>query len=479
MAEFDRLFNELQKRSNVEKGALSKLIEDKKRKVGAGYLTDMGALFLIASDLGISLDYMTGSDLTLKDLYIGANEITITSRVLSIYQIQDYTKKDGSEGHYRRIILFDKDISANATLWDEKTTLIDSLNINLNTVVKIIKGYVRAGLDGRPVLHVGSRGSIEVIEDQELARKLPTIEEVTKDVPAIKSPASHLSIRGSMKTEPKLSQFTRKDGSQGSVVQFYINDIESDQAIRVAIWDSGSKVVESLQIGFVVRLINVKAKMLSYGEIELHGNAGTYLEIISKKIISRSSPMTFRLLSVGPIQEGKSVLALLIDPMNRFYTLIAKDDARDKLLSIKPDSLITCYPREIINSKIICDNEKSIVTKTLDDPTYPKLQSLLLKIRDAQNLDHPVFLEAMALSHASTKDVTTKDSSIIKKAEIMVGDETGERKLVAWRDLTSVLEGFFPGEKIRINAVVPHASGVNEQTFIVRPYSSIERINSG
>jgi replication factor A1 len=475
LAEFDKLFDELQRRSSMDKSALLKLIEEKKRKVGAGYLTDMGALFLVASDLGITLDYVTTSDLTLKDLYIGANEITIISRVLSAYPIQNYTKKDGSKGYYRRIILFDKDNFVNTTLWDEKTTLIDPLNINPNMVVKIIKGYVRAGLDGRPVLHLGSRGSVEVLDDQELAKKLPTIEEMTKDVSAVKSPASHLSIRGSVKTEPKLSQFTRKDGSQGSVIQFYINDIESDQAVRVAIWDSESKAIESLQIGFIVRLINVKAKMLSYGEIELHGDVGTALEIVSKKIVRKASPMTFRLLSIGPTQEGKSASALLIDSVKRFYTLMAKDDARNKLSYIKPDSLITCYPREVINSKIICEDEKSIVAKTLDDSIYPKLQSLTLKIKDASNLDHPVFLEVMALSNVSIKDVTTKDSSIIKKAEIMVGDETGERKLVAWRDLTTLLEGISPGEKLRINAVIPQA-GVNEHIFIIRPYSSIEKI---
>ncbi|MCP8307854.1 MAG: hypothetical protein H3Z54_04080 [archaeon] len=478
MAEFDRLFDELQKRSSMDKSALSKLIEEKKRKVGAGYLTDMGALFLVASDLGITLEYMATSDLTLKDLYIGANEITIISRVLSVYPIQNYTKKDGSQGYYRKIILFDKDNFTKVTLWDEKATLIDSLNINPNTVVRIIKGYVRSSLVGRPELHLGSRGSIEVIDDQELIKKFPTIEEVTKDVSAIKSPASYLSIRGSVKTEPKLSQFTRKDGSQGSVIQFYINDIESDQAVRVAIWDSESKAIESLQIGFIVRLINVRAKMLSYGEIELHGDVGTFFEVVSKKIIHRTSPMTFRLLSIGPTQEGKSSSALLIDSIKRFYTLVAKDDAHNKLLSIKPDSLITCYPREVINSKIVCDDGKSIVTKTLDDPIYPKVQSFLLKIKDTSNLDYPVFLEVIALSHSSIKDVTTKDGSIIKKAEIMVGDETGERKVVAWRDLTKILEGISPGEKLRINAVIPQVSGANEPIFIIRPYSFIGRATS-
>lgn len=478
MAEFDRLFDELQKRSSMDKSALSKLINEKKKKVGAGYLTDMGALFLVASDLGITLEYTMTSDLTLKNLYVGANEITIISRVLSIYPVQNYTRKDGSQGFYRKIILFDKDDSIKATLWDEKAILIDSLNINPNTVVRIIKGYVKADLDGRPVLHLGLRGSIEVVNDQELIRKFPTIEEVTKDISAIKSPASYLSVRGSIKTEPKSSQFTRKDGSQGSVIHFYINDIESDQAVRVAIWDSESKAVESLQIGFIVRLINVRAKMLSYGEIELHGDAGTSLEVISKKIIHKASPMSFRLLSIGPTQEGKSSSALLIDSVKRFYTLLAKNGAYNKLLSIKPDNLITCYPKEIINSKIVCDDEKSIVTKTLDDPIYPKLESLLLKIKDTRNIDHPVFIEAIALSHASIKDVATKDGSIIKKAEIMVGDETGERKIIAWRDLSILLERISPGEKLRINAIIPQMSENNEPVFIIRPYSSIEKITS-
>ncbi|MEM3382949.1 MAG: hypothetical protein QXL52_00190 [Nitrososphaerales archaeon] len=475
MAEFDKLFNELQKQSNIDKNVLLKMIEEKKKRVGAGYLTDMGALFLVASDLGITLDHLMTSDLTLKNLYIGANEITVLSRVFSIYPIQNYIKKEGTQGYYRKIILFDKDDFIKAILWDEKANLIESLNINPNTVLRIIKGYVKSDLNGRPVLHLSSRGSIEVVNDQDLIKNLPSIEEVTKDVSKIKSPKPFLSVRGSIKTEPKLSQFTKKDGSQGSVIQFYINDIDSDQAVRVAIWDNESKALENLQIGFIVRLINVRAKMLSYGEIELHGDAGTSFEIISKKIIHKTSPMTFRLLSIGPAQE-KILSALLIDSMGRFYTLLAKNGAYNKLLSIKPDSLITCYPKEIIDSKIVCDDEKSIITKTLDDPIFPKIQSLLLKIKDTKNVDHPVFIEAIALSHASIKDVTTKDGSIIKKAEIIIGDETGERKMVAWRDLSILLEGISPGEKLRISAIMPQMLGNNELIFILRPYSSIEKI---
>ncbi|MCP8312063.1 MAG: hypothetical protein L6M37_03805 [Candidatus Methylarchaceae archaeon HK02M1] len=475
MMNFDELFDELQKRSNLDRSALLKLIEEKKRKVGAGYLTDRGAIFLVASDLSVSLDQVGTSDLTIKNLYIGANEITIVARVLSVYPIRTYMRRDGSQGYYSRMILFDGDDFTRSVLWDEKANLIETLNINPDIVVRVAKGYVKAGLDGRPVLHVGSRGNIEVIDDEKLISKFLTVDEITKDVSGIKSPTSFVSVRGSVVTEPKLSEFIRKDGGQGSVVLFYMNDIEDDETHRVAIWDSESELISRLKPGSIVRLINVKAKMTSYGEIELHGDAGTFLEVISKEIVPKASPMIFRLLSIGPKQEERRISALLVDSKKRFYTLMARGDACDKILSIEPGNLITCYPKEIIDSKIVCDDDKSIIPKTLDDAIYLKSQSLFLKVKEISNVDTPVFLEAIALSHVRIKDVATKDSLIVKRAEIMIGDETGEIKIIAWRDLTRLFEGISSGDRLRIGGVVPQMSGT-ELTLLIRPYSSIEKI---
>jgi len=476
MTDFDRLFDELQKLSKLNKSTLLKLIEEKKLKVGAGYLTDRGAIFLVASDLGISLDQVATSDLTLKNLYIGANEITIVTRVLSTYPIRTYVRRDRSEGHYRRIVLFDGDDSARSILWDEKTNLIEDLNIKPDMVVRVTKGYVKAGLDGRPILHVGSRGSIEVIDDEGLINKFPILDNMTKDVSEIKSPTPCVSVRGYMGTEPKLSKFVKKDGSQGSLIQFYINDIEDNQAVRIAIWDNESKAISDSKLGSIVRLVNLRAKMGSYGEIELHGDEGTFLEVISKEIVHKVSPMTFRLLSTGPIQEGRRISSLLVDSTKRFYTLMARGNACDKVLTIEPDSLIKCYPKEVVDSKIVCEDEKSIIPQTLDNATYLKAQSLFLKIKEISDVDHPFFLEAIALSHTRIRNIATKDSLLIKRAEIIVGDESGEIEIVAWRNLIILLEGISSGDRIRIGGVILQMSGT-ERTLLIRPYSSIERIS--
>ncbi len=59
---------------NFEK--LKDMIEEKKRKVGAGYLTDQGALFLVAADIGVSLDKANKTESSIKDLFIGARDIS-------------------------------------------------------------------------------------------------------------------------------------------------------------------------------------------------------------------------------------------------------------------------------------------------------------------------------------------------------------------------------------------------------------------
>ncbi len=56
MYDFDVLVGELlQQKPELSRDELLRRIEDKKRTVGAGYLTDQGALFLVAGEMGVSL----------------------------------------------------------------------------------------------------------------------------------------------------------------------------------------------------------------------------------------------------------------------------------------------------------------------------------------------------------------------------------------------------------------------------------------
>ena len=85
MSEFEEIIeNILKQKPELTRENLEELIDQKTQKIGAGYLTNQGALFLIASDLGISLTQSTKLEVGLKDLYVGAKEISLEGRVLNI-----------------------------------------------------------------------------------------------------------------------------------------------------------------------------------------------------------------------------------------------------------------------------------------------------------------------------------------------------------------------------------------------------------
>ncbi|MGH9923206.1 MAG: single-stranded DNA-binding protein, partial [Nitrososphaerales archaeon] len=66
----------LRQKINITEDTLLQMVEEKKQKIGAGYLTDQGALFLVAADLGIAIEESPRLEMSLKDLYAGAKEIT-------------------------------------------------------------------------------------------------------------------------------------------------------------------------------------------------------------------------------------------------------------------------------------------------------------------------------------------------------------------------------------------------------------------
>ena len=82
-------------------------IKEKKDRIGAGYLTDEGAMFLVAGDLGITLEKSQKTEIELKDIFVGAKEVTVESRVMNISPTKQFTKKDGTPFLLRTMTVYD------------------------------------------------------------------------------------------------------------------------------------------------------------------------------------------------------------------------------------------------------------------------------------------------------------------------------------------------------------------------------------
>ena len=142
MSDFEELLSKLlEKIPELSRSVIEEKINEKKDRIGSGYLTDEGALFLIASDLGVSLEESQKTEIELKDLFVGAKEVTLQSRVLNLSPAKQFIKKDGTPFFLRTMTVYDSNSRVSVKLWDEKATLPDLENLKPGDLVKIIKAY--------------------------------------------------------------------------------------------------------------------------------------------------------------------------------------------------------------------------------------------------------------------------------------------------------------------------------------------------
>jgi len=157
----------LSSRSDLERKEILEMIEKKKR--GAGdFLTDETAARIAASELGVKIvKKPLRLKIQIQDLVSGLNDVTVTGQVVAVYPPKTFTRRDWTEGKLASLIVSDKSGTLRVVLWDNKVDLVEKWKIQREQTIRISHGYVRQGLDGKPELHLGQRGSIKVIKEPE------------------------------------------------------------------------------------------------------------------------------------------------------------------------------------------------------------------------------------------------------------------------------------------------------------------------
>ena len=464
MYDFEALLGELlQQRPELTRADALRRIEEKKRTVGAGYLTDQGALFLVAGEMGVSLRKEgASSDLTIKDLYIGANDVTVVARVLALYPESNFNKKDGGQGKYRRLVLFDGRDSVRLTVWEEGLEQVAKLGLGVDTLVRVASAYVKQGLDGKPNLNLGRRGRMELLTDERLARKLPSIATLIQQLPALTKEDQFVAVEGVVSSEPRYSEFVRSDGSEGSLFQFGIAS-GGGKETRVVVWSPSAQ--PQLKRGQKVRITSVRSRRSNTGEFELHGDAGSTVVVGEP-----AAKYELRVAATSSSQAAKVLLGVGKDKKVRFVEVArgVNEPAQGDLVVVSPD--------EVAGGRLHCRAADSV--RPMDDSSFPGLDGLATKLKDVKEDDAPIMVEVVDLTHAGVDDVRLKDGTTVKKGELVIGDDTGDIKLVAWRDLSGRTSGIQPGQRLRVVGAVPKSTKMGNWELQLSSLSVMERIGS-
>jgi ssDNA-binding replication factor A large subunit len=452
------------------------MIDEKKRKVGAGYLTDQGALFLVAADLGISFDSMPKAQAGLKDIYVGAKEVTVVGRIMNLYPVHTFTKRESNEqASTRTIVVYDKDARVKVKLWDRHVAIPDEMGLQVGDVIKIIKGYVRAGLDGKPVINLGSYSAIETVRDD---TAIPSIDSLASTVDSVTGPQDSAVIAGTISANPRVSEFVNARGEPSKSLQLQVSNDSGTRTLRAVIWNvDETRLPKVFKTGAKVRMIGVRVKQgnpqYGNGDFEIHGDEGTILQFSGAQEDVEVMPL--RIVSVGDETGRGSFLCLAADRAGRSLILTV-DNALASSDQLNAGTMIECVPSRIFGNSVVLSKDDSYIRVT-DDTSFPKLTKFEKKIKDIQVSQDPCIVEAIVLQAPETADVNTKTGETVPVTSTLLGDDTGEIRLVGWRNQSAGVNKLNVGDRVRLAGVTAGAGREGKAELTLRPYSSITKLS--
>jgi replication factor A1 len=469
----------LQKKPEISAEDVRELIDEKKRKIGAGYLTDQGALFLVAADLGVSFENNQSAQSSIKDLYIGANDVNLTARILTIFPIKRYTKRDTNEEiQNRTLTIYDKESSIKLRLWDQHISFPEDNDVKPGDLIIISHGYTKSGFDNKPFINLGSKGIIEKSTNNKADNnyndnlKIPSIDSISKTVDDIKEPIDNIIVTGVINSNPRVSRYVNFRSEPGKSLHISLSNEEKSKTLRAIIWNiNEDRIPDIFTQGSKVKLFGVKVKQgnpqYSNEEFEIHGDEGTLIQVqqtshdeeegvggggggpdefdggkvVVLKVLSKGSEfessVNDNFLAID--KENQNFLSLVIDPR-----LVQE--------KIYPGIIIEGIPNRVFGNVVYFTNESSyirIVTETYEN-AFPDESEMETKIKNIEVSDKPYIVEAIVLQLPNTSNITTKNGEDIIVSDTLIGDDTGEIRLTGWREQSSKISKLNVGDRIKI-----------------------------
>ena len=484
----------LQKKSDISAEEVRELIDEKKRKIGAGYLTDQGALFLVAADLGVSFDNNRTVQSSIKDLYIGANDVNLTSRILTIFPIRRYARRDTNEEvQNRTLTIYDKDSSIKIRLWDQHVSFPEDNDLKPGDLIKISHGYTKSGFDNKPLINLGSKGIIEksstADNDSNDNLGIPSLDSIAKTIDEIKEPVDNILVTGIIGSNPRISRYVNFRNEPGKSLHISISNEGQTKTLRAIIWNiDEDRIPDIFTQGSKVKLIGVKVKLgnpqYSNEEFEIHGDEGTIIEMQQTKSTSEEfdggKVVVLKVLSKGSEFENsmyENFLAIDKENQNILSVVIDPHVIHEK---INPGIIIEGIPNKIFGNVIYFTNESSYIRKVRAETyenAFPEETEMETKIKNIEISDKPYIVEAIVLQPPNTTNVTTKSGEDVVVSETLIGDDTGEIRLTGWRDQSPKISNLNVGDRIKIVGAVSGMGGKeNKLEITLKAFTEIRNM---
>jgi replication factor A1 len=282
----DSLLNQIiAKNPNMSREELLSMV-DRKKQESHGLLSDEGAVRLLAQQLaGLSEQSVNLSDLRISSVQAGLSDATISGEILSISQLREFQRSDGSVGKLVRVKLKDSSGQITGVMWDSTAEIVEKKQLAIGSRLRLAHGYTRLGLAGEVEFHLGSRSNIEVLS------KIPTTGLVLSSRESQESPVAGVSPQT---VRVRIKKLQRSRGENGPAWAL----CENEEGLTMAkFWDSNMDTVLSIGEGSV---ITIKNPWITERNGMVYLNAGAKSSITKDTLVDIKSPPPVTIASIKP-----------------------------------------------------------------------------------------------------------------------------------------------------------------------------------
>jgi ssDNA-binding replication factor A large subunit len=459
----------------LTKESIQKLIEEKKRS-GRGLLSDEGAARLVAEELLVETETKQMRSLRMRDLIPGLSDVTITGRVVAVWPLQGFQRRDGTRGNYMHILLADGTGTVRCTIWNERMQQIFVENNLQGKLIKLLHCYTREGLLGRVEIHAGDRGEVQVEPPDIHQSDFPLFEQLFSKISAISMEMAEANVVGVVQTSPRLFTFER-EGSLGKVLKTVIADRTGQVAI--AAWNTVANELEGLKKGDIVQIVGGKIKLDQAGSPEIHLESRSRVSVLTEEPAYFEGPLRcfVKIAELEPRLRNLNLQVLaLTEPREmeltsqfgkimRVTQLIVGDETGLLVASFWNETadiaskarkgdvfLIEGASTRERRGQLLLDITKSASISFLGvkESSSLTLSPKVTKLSDLSSVKGLVIIEGEVMRNPLRKDVITRSGERVPLTVIVIRDGTGEAVVSLWRKLAEKAETLCQGSQVRI-----------------------------
>ncbi len=242
-----------------------------------GLLGDETLLRLIAAKSGAQVKQNSIENsgiLSTNKLFSGLNDVTVAGHLIAVFPVKTFQGAEKS-GKFATIMVADAEGILRVVLWDDRADLVENGELKAGQSIRLLHGYTKDDRYGKTEMHLGRKSKIQ-IEPKDKAVNL-SIENFATKIATLNKSSGNVHLSGQIKTVLGRSNFTRSDGSDGTVMRLMLGDDSGE--VTIVVWNEKATEFEHARANTPLSLINARVKENQTGGVEVHVDSNTFVTI--------------------------------------------------------------------------------------------------------------------------------------------------------------------------------------------------------